>query len=446
MTDESHSSARILDVRPIRVREELDRGRIVVLAGFQGVNPVTKEITTLGRGGSDTTAVAMAAALKAECCEIIKEVDGVCSADPRIVANSKPLRQLDFTSLSEMCFWGAKVLHFRSVELAQSQNVPLVLKKLGGAEHSTQVMREVMGMESGKVLAVNSMARIEHVEIDSADLNQGFEKFAQHLKQSGLSWPQLLASAFTAGKTRMMMTSDSESLDTLLRTLERSKDLRQQREALSSVSLTCFGGVSSDLPFKAIQILQQSRDYRRQICFVTAFGEFVCSCREPRGRGQGFAFADLVTVCPKYCGVLCEKLGVACPSVNWPGRKHAQFWDQSNLDRIREERVTPLVQGPHEVNIGYGLLDLCDRSIFVRRYQTESGACSIRRSLPNARPTTTYHSVGNKDRSPRALCRPALAHGVFAKMTSNRFRHNIRTSGLCSGPKKRRKPNSSRLA
>jgi aspartate kinase len=219
MTDESHSSARILDVRPIRVREELDRGRIVVLAGFQGVNPVTKEITTLGRGGSDTTAVAMA-------------------------------------SLSEMCFWGAKVLHFRSVELAQSQNVPLVLKKLGGAEHSTQVMREVTGMESGKVLAVNSMARIEHVEIDSADLSQGFEKFAQHLKQNGLSWPQLLASAFTAGKTRIMMTSDSESLDTLLRTLEGSKELRQQREALSSVSLTCFGGVSSDLPFKALQILK----------------------------------------------------------------------------------------------------------------------------------------------------------------------------------------------
>jgi aspartate kinase len=117
-------------------------------------------------------------------------------------------------------------------------------------------MREVMGMESGKVLAVNSIARIEHVEIDSADLNQGFEKFAQHLKQSGLSWPQLLASAFTGGKTRIMITSDSESLDTLLRTLERSKDLRQQRETLSSVSLTCFGGVSSDLPFKAIQILQ----------------------------------------------------------------------------------------------------------------------------------------------------------------------------------------------
>jgi aspartate kinase len=257
MTDDSHSSARIVEVRPVRVREELGRGRIVVLAGFQGVNPATKEITTLGRGGSDTTAVAMAAALKAQCCEIIKEVDGVCSADPRIVADAKPLAQLDFASLSEMCFWGAKVLHFRSVELAQSQNVPLVLKQWGRAGHSTQVMKEVIGMENGKVLAVNSTARIEHVEIDSADLNRGFDKFAAHLKQNGLSWPQLLASAFTSGKTRIMMTSDPESLDTLLRTLEKTRDLRKQRETLSSVSLTCFGGVASDLPFKAMQILQR---------------------------------------------------------------------------------------------------------------------------------------------------------------------------------------------
>ena len=256
MTDESHSSARILDVRPARVLEELDRGRIVVLAGFQGVNPRTKEITTLGRGGSDTTAVAMAAALKAERCEIIKEVDGICSADPRVVANAKPLLRLDFASLSEMCFWGAKVLHFRSVELAQSQNIPLFLRKWGNSEHSTRVMKEVIGMETGKILAVNSMARIEHVEIASTNLSHGFEKFAQHLKQNGLSWPQVLVSAFTAGKTRIMMTCESETLDTLLRTLERSKDLRKGRETLSSVSLTCFGGVSSDLPFQAMQILQ----------------------------------------------------------------------------------------------------------------------------------------------------------------------------------------------
>ncbi|MEH2545240.1 aspartate kinase [Bradyrhizobium sp. AZCC 2262] len=255
MTDDSHSSARILDVRPIRVREELDRGRVVVLAGFQGVNPATREITTLGRGGSDTTAVAMAAALKAERCEIIKEVDGICSADPRIVPDAKPLRRVDFASLSEMCFWGAKILHFRSVELAQSQDVSLVLRQWGGVEHSTQVMKEVAGMENGKVLAVNSMARIEHVEIVSKDLNHGFEKFAQHLKQNSLSWPQLLSSSFAAGKTSMTVACDTEWLDALLRTLERSKGLRKQRKASSSVSLTCFGGVSSELPFRALQVL-----------------------------------------------------------------------------------------------------------------------------------------------------------------------------------------------
>jgi aspartate kinase len=255
MTDGSHSSARILDVRPLRVREELDRGRVVVLAGFQGVNPATREITTLGRGGSDTTAVAMAAALKAERCEIIKDVDGICSADPRIVLNAKPLRRVDFASLSEMCFWGAKILHFRSLELAQSQDVPLVLKQWGGTENGTQVMKEVTGMENGKILAVNSMARIEHVEIDSKDLNHGFEKFAQHLKRNSLSWPQLLASSFSVGKTSMTMACDAEWLDALLRTLQRSKDLRQQREASSSVSLTCFGGVSSELPFRALQVL-----------------------------------------------------------------------------------------------------------------------------------------------------------------------------------------------
>jgi aspartate kinase len=154
-----------------------------------------------------------------------------------------------------MCFLGAKILHFRSVELAQSQDVPLVIKQWGGVEHSTQVMKEVAGMENGRVLAVNSIARIEHVEIDSKDLSHGFGKFAQHLQQNSLSWPQLLASSFTAGRTSMTVACDSEWLDALLRTLERSKDMRKEREASSSVSLTCFGSLSSELPFRALQVL-----------------------------------------------------------------------------------------------------------------------------------------------------------------------------------------------
>jgi len=133
--------------------------------------------------------------------------------------------------------------------------VPLVLKRWGGMEHSTQVMKEVAGMENGRVLAVNSMARIEHVEIDSRDLHHGFEKFAQHLKQNSLFWPQLLASHFAAGKTSMTVASDTEWLDALLRTLEEAQDMRRQRKASSSVSLTCFGGISSELPFRALQVL-----------------------------------------------------------------------------------------------------------------------------------------------------------------------------------------------
>lgn len=255
MTDDSHSSARIVDVRPIRVREELERNRVVVLAGFQGVNPVTKEITTLGRGGSDTTAVAMAAALKAARCEIIKDVDGVCTADPRLVPNSKPLRKLDLASLGEMCFWGAKVLHFRSVELARSQNVPISIKMRGQDSEATQITNEVSGMEIGKVLSVNSHGKIEHVEIEAPNLNQAFEKLSLHLKTHGLAWPQLLASAQDGDRCRIMLTSDDESLETLIRTLDKSKGMRKLRATLSSVSITCFGGVSSDLPHRALQIL-----------------------------------------------------------------------------------------------------------------------------------------------------------------------------------------------
>ena len=255
LTDDSHSSARIVDVRPIRVKEELERNRVVVLAGFQGVNPNTKEITTLGRGGSDTTAVAIAAALKASRCEIVKEVDGVCTADPRLVPTSKPLRKLDLSSLGEMCFWGAKVLHFRSVELARSQNVPISIKMWGQSTEATRITNEVEGMEIGKVLSVNSHGRIEHIEIEAPNLNQGFEKLALHLKTHALSWPQLLASAQDGDKCRIMLTSDEESLDTLVRTVEKSKGMRQLRKAMSSVSITCFGGVSSDLPHRALQIL-----------------------------------------------------------------------------------------------------------------------------------------------------------------------------------------------
>ena len=254
LTDQSHSSARIIDVKPTRVREELGRQRIVVLAGFQGVNPVTREITTLGRGGSDTTAVAVAAALKADRCEIIKEVDGVCSADPLVVREARRLGQLDFASLCEMCFWGAKVLHFRSAQLAHSQNVPLVVRKWGAAEE-TLVRQEVVGMEAGKVIAVNSIPRIEQIEVDAQNLAQGLEILAAHMEKHQHPWPQIILSTSKAGKARFMLSAEAEALDALLHTLNSPK--RKYADAVASVSLTCSGGVSSDLPLNAMKILRR---------------------------------------------------------------------------------------------------------------------------------------------------------------------------------------------
>jgi aspartate kinase len=124
VTDTSHTRAKILDVKADRIREELSRGRVVIVAGFQGVSR-DREVTTLGRGGSDTTAVALAAALGAEECEIYTDVDGVYTADPRIVPGARKLPGLSYDEMLELASLGAKVLHNRSVEIARRFRVPV---------------------------------------------------------------------------------------------------------------------------------------------------------------------------------------------------------------------------------------------------------------------------------------------------------------------------------
>ncbi|MDO5053383.1 MAG: aspartate kinase [Pseudoclavibacter sp.] len=125
ITDRHHGDARIVDVTPVRVREALDEGAIAIVAGFQGFNRDTRDITTLGRGGSDTTAVALAAALGAEVCEIFTDVDGVFSADPRIVPRARKLDAIPSDDMLELAASGAKVLHIRAVEYARRQGVTL---------------------------------------------------------------------------------------------------------------------------------------------------------------------------------------------------------------------------------------------------------------------------------------------------------------------------------
>jgi len=125
ITDSEHGNARIIDVTPGRISEALDDGAVAIVAGFQGVSQTTKDITTLGRGGSDTTAVALAAALKADVCEIYTDVDGIFSADPRLVLSARQMKRATHEEMLEMAAAGAKVLHLRAVEYARRYNVPL---------------------------------------------------------------------------------------------------------------------------------------------------------------------------------------------------------------------------------------------------------------------------------------------------------------------------------
>jgi len=125
ITDARHGSARIVDVTPVRLREALDEGAIAIVAGFQGFNRDTKDITTLGRGGSDTTAVALAAALDADVCEIYTDVDGIFTADPRVVPKAKKIDRITSEEMLELAANGAKVLYIRAVEYARRHGVTL---------------------------------------------------------------------------------------------------------------------------------------------------------------------------------------------------------------------------------------------------------------------------------------------------------------------------------
>ena len=139
ITDEVHGNARIAEVTPDRVREALDGGHIAIVAGFQGFNRDSRDITTLGRGGSDTTAVALAAALKADICEIYSDVDGIYTADPRLVPTAKKLDVIDVESMLELAAAGAKILHIRAVEYARRHNVDLRVRSTFSTDKGTIV-------------------------------------------------------------------------------------------------------------------------------------------------------------------------------------------------------------------------------------------------------------------------------------------------------------------
>ncbi len=158
VTDSKHGNARIAEVTPDRIREALNDGDIAIVAGFQGFNRETKDITTLGRGGSDTTAVALAAALNADVCEIYSDVDGVYTADPRQIPAARKLDYIDVESMLELAAAGAKILHIRAVEFARRHNVDLRVRSTFSTDPGTRVISGKTGGENMEESVVSGVA------------------------------------------------------------------------------------------------------------------------------------------------------------------------------------------------------------------------------------------------------------------------------------------------
>ncbi len=168
MTDSTHGAARIVDVTPDRVREALEAGEVAIVAGFQGFNRETRDITTLGRGGSDTTAVALAAALGAEVCEIYTDVDGVYTSDPRVVPRARKLDRVTFEEMLELAASGAKVLHVRAVQFAYTHGVKLHVRSSFSNEPGTMVVdpqREADHMEESNIVGVATDAGVAKITL-----------------------------------------------------------------------------------------------------------------------------------------------------------------------------------------------------------------------------------------------------------------------------------------
>src|SRR5947208_2940412 len=167
ITDTAHGRAKIIDVRPGRVLEALEAGNVVIVAGFQGVSTASNDVTTLGRGGSDTTAVALAAAVGAEFCEIFTDVPGVFTADPRIEPSARKLHAVSYEEMLELAASGAKVLQLRSVEYARRNGVLLQVRSSFSGEDGTWVREEDERMEQALISGVAHDAEEVKVTIEA---------------------------------------------------------------------------------------------------------------------------------------------------------------------------------------------------------------------------------------------------------------------------------------
>ncbi|WP_413318580.1 aspartate kinase [Agrococcus sp. 1P02AA] len=230
LTDDRHGSARIVSVTPGRVRDALDRGQIAIVQGFAGFNKVTGDITTLGRGGSDTSAVALAAALEADVCEIYTDVDGVFSADPRVVPLARRIPRITSEEMLELAAGGAKVLHIRSVEYARRHGVTLHVRSSFTNDEGTIVYdpeRAGSQMEEPMIVGVaHDLSEAKVTVVGTPDVPGVAARIFTIVAETGANIDMIVqnVSAATTGRTDISFTLPKEEAGTVLDALEAHRE------------------------------------------------------------------------------------------------------------------------------------------------------------------------------------------------------------------------------
>ncbi|MBH5318077.1 aspartate kinase [Paenibacillus sp. GSMTC-2017] len=237
LTNDVHGKAKIIDIKPDRLFKSLEGGNVAVVAGFQGMSEAG-DITTLGRGGSDTTAVALAAALKADICEIYTDVDGIYSTDPRVVKNARKLDEISYDEMLELANLGAAVLHPRAVEYAKHNNVRLVVRSSFTQNEGTSVKEDAV-MEQGVVVRGiafdKNVARISILGVE--DLPGVLANVFSALADNGIDVDIIVQSGVQDGKADFSFTLSGEDRDKAISVIEGNRDVVPYRETTSEAGL-----------------------------------------------------------------------------------------------------------------------------------------------------------------------------------------------------------------
>ena len=234
VTDSAFGGARISDIRKDAIMKDLGEGCIVVVAGFQGIDE-HGSITTLGRGGSDTSAVAVAAGLKADRCEIFTDVDGVYTTDPNITSKARKIKKVAYEEMLEMASLGAKVLYIRAVEFAMRHHVPLVVRSSFNENEGTLVTEEQSDMEKEAVSAVTCSAKEAKITISGVDDRPGIASHVfSALADANVNVDVILQNSSADGKTDISFTVPEASLEKALTICREIKSTLGAREVTGS--------------------------------------------------------------------------------------------------------------------------------------------------------------------------------------------------------------------